>query len=257
MLGDPSYISIYENLKYKSQMSTPTPSSTPSFRKLLRNAYEECVVAGPGPVEIKLGDAVATKIGVQGVVEGVCMYIGFIDAGQWVGIELQKPVGRCDGMYKGKRHFTCEPSHGIFVRIGACTKVNSAGIRLSASVGDTMSRLGDNNHGNQPSSSNQPSSIIPPKFQKSPPELPKQSAADYRTDSQVVGIGGIKEIGGIGTSEVDVLIDEVRREDITFHHPHPHTHTFHLKNPHTLSPLISYLIVSASSIVSRNCPSRY
>lgn len=32
----------------------------------------------------------------------------------WVGIELELPRGKTDGMIKGVRHFSCDPKHGIY-----------------------------------------------------------------------------------------------------------------------------------------------
>ena len=39
------------------------------------------------------------------------------DDEQWVGVELDVPVGRHDGVAKnGRRYFQCRPGHGLFVR---------------------------------------------------------------------------------------------------------------------------------------------
>ena len=44
-------------------------------------------------------------------------YVGETDfaEGVWVGLELQRSVGRNDGSVRGVRYFTCLPEHGLFV----------------------------------------------------------------------------------------------------------------------------------------------
>ncbi|KAM4564541.1 dynactin subunit 1-like isoform 3-T3 [Fundulus diaphanus] len=49
---------------------------------------------------------------------GTVAYIGatLFASGKWVGIVLDEPKGKNDGSVQGKRYFTCEENHGIFVR---------------------------------------------------------------------------------------------------------------------------------------------
>ncbi|KAF7229833.1 transcript variant X3 [Nothobranchius furzeri] len=49
---------------------------------------------------------------------GTVAYIGatLFATGKWVGIILDEPKGKNDGAVQGKRYFTCEENHGIFVR---------------------------------------------------------------------------------------------------------------------------------------------
>jgi dynactin complex subunit len=58
------------------------------------------------------------SINIQDRINGVIRYVGPIEgkSGEWVGIELDAPVGPNDGRANGKRYFSCEPRHGIFVR---------------------------------------------------------------------------------------------------------------------------------------------
>lgn len=49
---------------------------------------------------------------------GTVAYIGatLFATGKWVGVILNEPKGKNDGTVQGKRYFTCEENHGIFVR---------------------------------------------------------------------------------------------------------------------------------------------
>ena len=37
-------------------------------------------------------------------------------SGQWIGVELDEPLGRNNGVVKGVKYFDCQPGHGIIVR---------------------------------------------------------------------------------------------------------------------------------------------
>ena len=36
--------------------------------------------------------------------------------GKWIGVALDESKGKNNGTVQGKRYFTCEENHGIFVR---------------------------------------------------------------------------------------------------------------------------------------------
>jgi len=36
--------------------------------------------------------------------------------GKWIGVALDEAKGKNNGTVQGKRYFTCEDNHGIFVR---------------------------------------------------------------------------------------------------------------------------------------------
>ena len=37
--------------------------------------------------------------------------------GKWVGVELDTPNGKNNGTVQARQYFTCEPNHGMFVRV--------------------------------------------------------------------------------------------------------------------------------------------
>ncbi|CAH9093968.1 unnamed protein product [Cuscuta europaea] len=64
------------------------------------------------------------KVGDRCLVEprerrGVVKFVGQVETlapGFWVGVQFDEPVGKHDGMVKGKRYFDCPPLHGSIVR---------------------------------------------------------------------------------------------------------------------------------------------
>ncbi|OUM69069.1 hypothetical protein PIROE2DRAFT_27247, partial [Piromyces sp. E2] len=49
---------------------------------------------------------------------GVIRFIGTTQfaSGNWIGIELEKPVGKNNGSINGVEYFSCKPLYGVFVR---------------------------------------------------------------------------------------------------------------------------------------------
>jgi len=60
---------------------------------------------------------------------GTVKFIGItkFSLGTWIGIALDKALGKNDGTVKGVSYFKCEKEHGLFVRKGALTLMNPAG----------------------------------------------------------------------------------------------------------------------------------
>ena len=63
---------------------------------------------------------------------GVVRYIGPVDfaEGVWLGVELRSPRGKNDGSVRGKRYFSCKPSHGLLVRPNKVSVRGINGARL-------------------------------------------------------------------------------------------------------------------------------
>uniref|UniRef100_A0A673C1H9 Dynactin subunit 1 n=1 Tax=Sphaeramia orbicularis TaxID=375764 RepID=A0A673C1H9_9TELE len=75
---------------------------------------------------------------------GTVAYIGttLFASGKWVGVILDEAKGKNDGTVQGKRYFTCEENHGIFVRQSQVTDVAGKGAAsgsASASAGEMSS----------------------------------------------------------------------------------------------------------------------
>ncbi|KAG9444081.1 hypothetical protein H6P81_015421 [Aristolochia fimbriata] len=65
---------------------------------------------------IKVGDRCEVDPGSK---RGVIKFVGRAETvapGFWVGVEYDEPLGKHDGMVKGKRYFECRPLHGVLVR---------------------------------------------------------------------------------------------------------------------------------------------
>ncbi|XP_037532993.1 dynactin subunit 1 [Nematolebias whitei] len=60
---------------------------------------------------------------------GTVAYIGatLFASGKWVGVILDEAKGKNDGTVQGKRYFTCEENHGIFVRSSQIQVVDDSG----------------------------------------------------------------------------------------------------------------------------------
>ncbi|TRY59963.1 hypothetical protein DNTS_012426, partial [Danionella cerebrum] len=60
---------------------------------------------------------------------GIVGYIGntLFASGKWVGVILEEPKGKNDGTVQGKRYFTCQENHGIFVRQSQIQLVEDGG----------------------------------------------------------------------------------------------------------------------------------
>ena len=61
-------------------------------------------------------DNLGQRVAVAGVGEGTLRFFGTMrDGQQRCGVELDSPVGTCNGSEKGTAYFSCKDKHGLFV----------------------------------------------------------------------------------------------------------------------------------------------
>jgi dynactin complex subunit len=67
--------------------------------------------------DIQIGMEVIMK-DKQPVLHGIVQFIGQTSfaSGVWVGIKLEVPLGKNNGVVQGVKYFQCLPLHGLFVR---------------------------------------------------------------------------------------------------------------------------------------------
>lgn len=97
-------------------------------------------------MEIEVGCVVAYATGKSGVVR----FVGETDfaAGEWVGLELERPDGKNNGELNGRVYFTCAPNHGLFCKKAQIKAVLSrphgagAGATASSTASSRLSMSG-------------------------------------------------------------------------------------------------------------------
>ncbi|KAF6173601.1 hypothetical protein GIB67_022960 [Kingdonia uniflora] len=94
--------------KYKEKLASQNPSI---FENKIPDNYMEDLCANFN---------VGARCEVQpGEKRGVIKYIGRADViapGCWVGVEYDEPLGKHDGLVRGKKYFECRPLHGAMIR---------------------------------------------------------------------------------------------------------------------------------------------
>ncbi|CAJ1351818.1 unnamed protein product [Effrenium voratum] len=88
------------------------------------NANEPCDSAASVQFASPWLEAGAPEVGQRVVYCSDCTLTGTVrfvgptnfSEGEWIGIVLDKPVGKNDGKVKGKQYFDCPPNHGLFMR---------------------------------------------------------------------------------------------------------------------------------------------
>ncbi|WOG81971.1 hypothetical protein DCAR_0101130 [Daucus carota subsp. sativus] len=94
--------------KYKEKFAHQKP--TTQVPKIPENYMEDLCT------NMKIGDRCQVEPGDK---RGVIKFVGQAEAlgpGFWVGIQYDEPLGKHDGVVKGKRYFSCPPRHGAIMR---------------------------------------------------------------------------------------------------------------------------------------------
>ncbi|VFQ91418.1 unnamed protein product [Cuscuta campestris] len=94
--------------KFKEQL--PHKHTTTSEAKICDNYMEDLCA------HIKVGDRCQVEPGER---RGIVKFVGRAEtlaSGFWLGVQFDEPVGKHDGMVKGKRYFNSPPLHGVMVR---------------------------------------------------------------------------------------------------------------------------------------------
>ncbi|XP_010276589.1 PREDICTED: tubulin-folding cofactor B [Nelumbo nucifera] len=94
--------------KFKEKIASQNPSL---FESKIPDNYMEDLAE-----KIKVGDRCEVEPGEK---RGVVKFVGKaenIAPGFWVGIQYDEPLGKHDGVVKGKRYFECPPLHGVMTR---------------------------------------------------------------------------------------------------------------------------------------------
>eukprot|EP00262_Sarcandra_glabra_P002831 TRINITY_DN13214_c0_g1_i1.p1 TRINITY_DN13214_c0_g1~~TRINITY_DN13214_c0_g1_i1.p1 ORF type:complete len:251 (-),score=49.52 TRINITY_DN13214_c0_g1_i1:294-1025(-) len=93
--------------KFKEKLASQNPILE---NKIPDNCMEDLCA------KIKVGDRCEVEPGEK---RGVVKFVGKAETvapGFWVGIQYDEPLGKNDGMVKGKRYFDCPPLHGALLR---------------------------------------------------------------------------------------------------------------------------------------------
>ncbi|KAI3968533.1 hypothetical protein MKX01_007843 [Papaver californicum] len=94
--------------KYKEKIASQNPSV---LENKITDNYMEDLCAN-----IRVGDRCEVEPGEK---RGVVKFVGRaenIAPGFWIGVQYDEPLGKHDGMVRGKRYFTCPSLHGAMVR---------------------------------------------------------------------------------------------------------------------------------------------
>ena len=91
----------------------------PRARQVQNLEPEFCETAGRAASQQKMAIA-GLEVGASVLVRNQPATVRFVGEtdfaeGVWVGLSLQRAVGRNDGSVQGVRYFSCQPEHGLFV----------------------------------------------------------------------------------------------------------------------------------------------
>ncbi|KAH8717136.1 dynein associated protein-domain-containing protein [Phaeosphaeriaceae sp. PMI808] len=139
--------------------------------------------------QFKIGQTVETSAHQQGTVK----YVGPIHVaeGDWLGIDLQSPIGKNDGSVRGERYFTCPPLHGLFIKESNILRVVAQAAPRAAPAPKSTTAA--------PKVKARPSSVIAPKSapraslvisKRQSVAAPSSSSSTFRAPARKASIAG-------------------------------------------------------------------
>eukprot|EP00047_Mylnosiga_fluctuans_P022059 m.112721 g.112721 ORF g.112721 m.112721 type:complete len:748 (+) comp9121_c0_seq7:50-2293(+) len=116
-------------------------SNIPAARVRLESGWRVPRLGGKpriAPTETLITVAhVGRRVMVKGLCEGTLRFVGTphaAQAGTWLGVELDHPVGKNNGCFAGEQHFLCAENHGVFISLRS-RKVSLTGTAPAAAWG--------------------------------------------------------------------------------------------------------------------------
>ncbi|CAE7320941.1 Clip1, partial [Symbiodinium sp. CCMP2456] len=91
-------------------------------------AKRQSTLPTEAPTDLRDGSRVSVKTLENSA--GTVRFVGQTEfaEGDWIGVELDQPLGKNDGSVKGKAYFSCKPNHGIFARAGNLVTIPSGSL---------------------------------------------------------------------------------------------------------------------------------
>ncbi|XP_052215294.1 CAP-Gly domain-containing linker protein 1-like isoform X2 [Dreissena polymorpha] len=140
-IARPTTPSLHRPVHKSLSSSNSSLSKGPVPLKARPEPVTSTPMAAPGAkVALKVGDRVL----VSGSKLGTLRYLGPADfaKGDWVGVELDDPVGKNDGAVAGKRYFDCQPRYGLFAPVHKVTKTTAQTTPVSSLMTRSMGSTG-------------------------------------------------------------------------------------------------------------------
>ena len=112
---------------------------SPSRRHLVKSHVSELFYVDDTCFLPAIEMNVGTEISLRGL-KGVVRYVGdyHVKPGTWVGIELETPRGKNNGVIAGKKYFECEDKHGLFLSMEDALKFCKIGQEMPKSQSQSV-----------------------------------------------------------------------------------------------------------------------
>lgn len=106
----------------------------------------------PSAVEVAVQFEIGDRVLVDGQKEGIVAYIGETQfaKGVWVGVILDSPEGKNNGVVSGVRYFDCDPNYGLFSKLHKLKLISKANSPLHQPSSVTPVQQDVNQRSSQP-----------------------------------------------------------------------------------------------------------